>query len=326
MKHVLFTTTALVVLGSTSAFADVTWSGSADLSYNDGNMDSAEGSLPDGVNLDVDLDVTLSNAGGFSATLSGAMEGGADAGDLNLKAEDFAVSTPVASINFGEVVEAANSAYSDISGMEGLGDDEFTGNGSAVLITASAGGMSVGYSDDSAMEGDDDMSSFGISGDLGGVSFGIGSKGDDWGISASGSALGGNISVASEEVSDESETGVEVTVPLGDMSVTVSATDGDDWEAGVSTSLAGASITASINDDEQSEFGLSTSIAGGFTLTVAYESGTEADSEDGNGTQVALEYALSDTASLTVSYNEDMDGDDDDDYDAGTSASLGFKF
>ena len=78
MKHVLFTTTALVVLGSTSAFADVTWSGSADLSYNDGNMDSAEGSLPDGVNLDVDLDVTLSNAGGFSATLSGAMEGGAE--------------------------------------------------------------------------------------------------------------------------------------------------------------------------------------------------------------------------------------------------------
>ena len=27
-----------------------------------------------------------------------------------------------------------------------------------------------------------------------------------------------------------------------------------------------------------------------------------------------------------VSYNEDKDGDDDDDYDAGTSASIGFKF
>ena len=59
---------------------------------------------------------------------------------------------------------------------------------------------------------------------------------------------------------------------------------------------------------------------------LANPSGTEADSEDGNGTQVALEYALSDSASLTVSYNEDMDGDDDDDYDAGTSASIGFKF
>ena len=90
MKHVLFTTTALVVLGSTSAFADVTWSGSADLSYNDGNLDSAAGSLPDGVNLDVDLDVTLSNSGGYSATLSGAMESG-----NNLAAEDFSVTTPV---------------------------------------------------------------------------------------------------------------------------------------------------------------------------------------------------------------------------------------
>jgi hypothetical protein len=316
MKHVLFTTTALVVLGSTSAFADVTWSGSADLSYNDGNE-----SLQDGINLDVDLDVTLSNAGGFTATLSGAMENGQD-----LKTEDLTITTPVATINYGEVVEAANSAYSDVSGMSGLGDDEFTGNDMAILVTASAGGMSVGYSDDSAMEGEEENASFGLSGDLGGVSFGIGSKGDDWGISASGSALGGTISVASEEVGGDAETGVAVTVPLGDMSVTVSATDGDDWEAGVSTSFAGASVSASINDDEQSEFALSTTIAGGFDLSVAYESGTDADSEDGNGTQVALSYSLSDSSSLTVSYNEDMDGDDDDDYDAGTSASLGFKF
>jgi hypothetical protein len=59
---------------------------------------------------------------------------------------------------------------------------------------------------------------------------------------------------------------------------------------------------------------------------VAYESVTEEDSEDGNGTQVALSYDLSDSASLTISYNEDMDANDDDDYDAGTSASIGFKF
>jgi hypothetical protein len=286
------------------------------LSYNDGNE-----SLQDGINLDVDLDVTLSNAGGFTATLSGAMENGQD-----LKAEDLTITTPVATINYGEVVEAANSAYSDVSGMSGLGDDEFTGNGMAILITASAGGMSVGYSDDSAMEGEDENASFGLSGDLGGVSFSIGSKGDDWGISASGNALGGSISVASEEVGGDAETGVAVTVPLGDMSVTVSATDDDDWKAGVSTSFAGAAVSASINDDEQSEFALSTTIAGGFDLSVAYESGTDADSEDGNGTQVALSYSLSDSSSLTVSYNEDMDGDDDDDYDAGTSASLGFKF
>ena len=294
------------------------------MSYNDGNMDSAEGSLPDGVNLDVDLDVTLSNAGGYSATLSGALESGG-----NLAAEDLTVTTPVLTINVGEVVEAANSAYSDISGMAGLGTDEFTGSeddGGAVRVSASAGGMNVAYSDTKSMTGEDENASFGIAGELGGVSFGIGSKGDDWGISASGSAFGGSIAVASEEVDGDSETGVEITVPLGDMSVTVSATDGDDWEAGVSTSIAGASISASVNDNEQSELALSTAIAGGFNLTVAYESGTEEDSEDGNGTQVALEYTLSDSTTLTVSYNEDMDGDDDDDYDAGTSASLGFTF
>jgi hypothetical protein len=322
MKHVLFTTTALVVLGSTSAFADVTWSGTADLSYNDGNLDSAEGSLPDGVNVDVDLDVTLSNEGGYSATLSGAMEAGGA-----LATEDLAVVTPVVSINVGEIVEAANSAYSDVDGMEGLGSDEFTGSdeAGAVLITASAGGMTIAYSDDKSMEGDDESASFGLSGDLGGVAFGIGSKGDDWGISASGSALGGTIAVASEDVSDESETGVAVTVPLGDMSVTVSATDGDDWSAGVSTSIGGATITASIDDDEVSELEMSTTIAGGFGLAVAFESDDE-DGGLGNGTQVGLTYTLSDSTTLTVSYNEDKDGDDDDDYDAGTSASIGFKF
>ena len=318
MKHVLFTTTALVAL-SGAAMADVTWSGSASLGYNDGHKDGT----PDGINGDIDLDVTLSNAGGYTATVTANIDSGA--ADALVIGEDIDITTPVASIHFGEVVEAANSAYSDVDGMAGLGSDEFTGSGSAVLISASAGGMTVAYSDDSAMDGGD-ASSFGLSGAVGGVSFGIGSKDDDWGISASGSALGGTIAVASEEVDGESETGVSVSVPLGEMSVTVSATDGDDWKAGVSTSLAGASISASINDDEQSEFGLSTAIAGGFTLTVAYESGTDADSEDGNGTQVALEYALSDSASLTVSYNEDMDADDDDDYDAGTSASLGFKF
>lgn len=292
-------------------------------------MDSDAGVQPDGINLDVDLDVTLSNAGGYTATLSGAMETGG-----NLKAEDFAVTTPVVTIHVGEVVEAANSAYSDISGMAGLGSDEFTGEDTndveggdgAIRIQASAGGMQVAYSDTKSMSGEETMSSFGISGDLGGVGFGIGSKGDNWGISASGSALGGTISVASEEVEDVAITGVAVSVPLGDNSITVSATDDDDWEIGVSTSLAGASISASINDEEQSELSLSTAIAGGFTLSVAYESGNEDESDLGNGTQVALEYALSDSASLTVSYNEDVDGDDDDDYDAGTSASLGFKF
>ena len=292
------------------------------MSYNDGNLDSAEGSLPDGVNVDVDLDVTLSNEGGYSATLSGAMESGGA-----LAAEDLAITTPVVSINVGEIVEAANSAYSDVDGMEGLGSDEFTGSdeSGAVLVTASAGGMTIAYSDAKSMEGDDESASFGLSGDLGGVAFGIGSKGDDWGISASGSALGGNIAVASEEVSDESETGVAITVPLGDMSVTVSATDGDDWSAGVSTSIGGATISASIDDDEVSELEMSTTIAGGFGLAVAFESDDE-DGGLGNGTQVGLTYTLSDSATLTVSYNEDKDGDDDDDYDAGTSASIGFKF
>jgi len=308
MKHVLFTTTALVAL-SGAAMADVTWSGSASLSYNDGNA-----TLADGINTDIDLDVSMSNAGGYTATISAAMEGGGD-----ITGSDIAISTPVVSINYGEIVEAANSAYSDTDGLSGLGSDEFTsedGSGAAVLISASTGGMTVGFSDDSSVDGSE--SSFGISGDVGGVSFGIGSKGDDWGISASGSALGGTISVASEEIDGESGTGVSVTLPLGDMSLTVSATDGDFWGASVSTSLAGASISAGTDSDDDTQFGLSTSLAGGFGLAADYDTD--------NGTELALSYSLSDSATLTVSYNEDLDEDDDDDNTAGTEASIAFTF
>ena len=308
MKHVLFTTTALVAL-SGAAMADVTWSGSASLGYNDGT-----GVMAEGINTDIDLDVTMSNAGGYSASISAAMEGGGA-----ITGEDIAITTPVVSIHYGEVVEAANSAYSDTDGLSGLGSDEFTsedGSGAAVLISASTGGMSVGFSDDATVDGSG--SSFGINGDLGGVSFGIGSKGDDWGISASGSAMGGSISVASEQVDDASATGVSLTMPLGDMSLTVSATDGDFWGASVSTALAGATISAGTDSNDDTQFGLSTTIAGGFGLA--------ADFDTDNGTELALTYSLSDSATLSVSYNEDLDEDDDDDYEPGTEAKLAFTF
>jgi outer membrane protein OmpU len=308
MKHVLFTTTALVAL-SGAAMADVTWSGSASLGYNDGNE-----TLADGINTDIDLDATLSNAGGYSASISAAMEG-----DGAITGSDIDITTPVVTLHYGEIVEAANSAYSDTDGLSGLGSDEFTsadGSGAAVLISASTGGMSVGFSDDSSIDGS--ASSFGISGDLGGVSFGIGSKGDDWGISASGSAMGGSISVASEEVDGAAGTGVSLTLPLGDMSLTVSATDGDFWGASVSTALAGATITAGTDSNDDTQVGLATTIAGGFGLA--------ADFDTGNGTELALSYALSDSATLTVSYNEDLDEDDDDDNNAGTEAKLAFTF
>jgi hypothetical protein len=324
MKHVLFTTTALVAL-SGAAMADVTWSGSASLGYNDGHL----GGLSDGINSDIDLDVTLSNSGGYSATVSANIDNAAsDDGYSLIIGEDIDITTPVASIHYGEVQEAANSAYSDVDNMAGIGSDEFTGDSdtdinAAILITASAGGMTVAYSDDATMAGGD-SSSFGISGDVGGVSFGIGSKGDDWGISASGTAMGGTISIASGEVDGDAETGVSVTFPLADVALTVSATDGDNWGASISTTVQGATISAGTDDSEDNQFSLSTDIAGGFNLAV--------DFDTSDGSAVGLSYSLSDSATLSVSYFEDLPGvADEDDADdgpqtSGTEAKLAFTF
>ena len=43
---------------------------------------------------------------------------------MDITGSDVAVTTPVATIHYGEVVEAANSAYSDVDGMAGLGSDD----------------------------------------------------------------------------------------------------------------------------------------------------------------------------------------------------------
>lgn len=303
MKRVLFTTTALVAL-SGAAYADVNWSGSASLQYNDGS----NGGPAEGINSTIELGLSMSNSGGFTASVSADMEEGG-----SITGSDVDITTPIASIHYGEIVEAANSAYSETDGLEGIGSDELTG---AVLLQASTGGMTVGFSDSRALDGS--ASSFGISGSLGGVSFGIGSKDDDYGISASGNALGGTISVASEEVAGVAKTGVSLTVPVGDLSLTVSAADDEFWGASVSTSLAGATLSAGTDSNEDTQVGISTTLAGGFGLA--------ADFDTGNGTELQLSYSLSDSATVTVSYNEDKDRDDDDDYTPGTQAQISFNF
>ena len=303
MKRVLFTTTALVAL-SGAAYADVNWSGSASLQYNDGS----NGGPAEGINSTIELGLSMSNSGGFTASVSADMEEGG-----SITGSDVDITTPIASIHYGEIVEAANSAYSETDGLEGVGADDLE---NAVLLQASTGGMTVGFSDSRALDGS--ASSFGISGSLGGVSFGIGSKDDDYGISASGNALGGTISVASEEVAGVAKTGVSLTVPLGDLSLTVSAADDEFWGASVSTSLAGATLTAGTDSNEDTQVGISTTLAGGFGLA--------ADFDTGNGTELQLSYSLSDSATVTVSYNEDKDRDDDDDYTPGTQAQISFNF
>jgi hypothetical protein len=302
MKRVLFTTTALVAL-SGAAYADVNWSGSASLQYNDGS----NGGPAEGINSTVELGISMSNSGGFTASVA------ADVEEMNgITGADVDITTPIASIHYGEVVEAANSAYSETDGLSGIGSDEFTAGSSAVLLSASTGGMTVGFSDSRALDGS--ASSFGISGSLGGVSFGIGSKDDDYGISASGNALGGTISVASEEVAGVALTGVEMTLPLGDLSLTVSLADNEFWGASVSTTLAGATLSAGTDSDESTQVGISTKIAGGFDLA--------ADFDTDNGTELQLSYSLTDSATVAVSYNEDKDRDDDDDYTPGTQAKI----
>ena len=96
MKKALLTTTALVALNGaafassidtpvnsassthhTHSAATIVWSGDANIKYNVPLKATAGQSVDGGVASDVDLDVTMTSAGSYSATISAGIEGGA---------------------------------------------------------------------------------------------------------------------------------------------------------------------------------------------------------------------------------------------------------
>ena len=142
MKKALLTTTALVAF-SGAAFADsvaavsdagkshhvhkptVVFHGTANVKYNVPLV--LNGSKADGkVSSDVDLDVTMTSPGAYSATVSYGMEGNAIAGAT------VTVTTPLFNVSVGATDARgganggadASDMYSDIDHMTGIGGDE----------------------------------------------------------------------------------------------------------------------------------------------------------------------------------------------------------
>ena len=263
MKKALLTTTALVAL-SGAAFADsvavqnggtshhthaptVTFHGTANIKYNV-PLKAVAGPAPEGsVSSDVDLDVTMTSLGSYSATITYGMEGNAIAGAT------VTVTTPLANISVG-VDDArgggaagadASYLYSDIDRMSSVGEEE---DSSDWYVSAPLAGWTIAASGDNVQTTTVNKrnTSIGLTGSVGGLAITAGGKYKDGGASVSTSLMGATVKVAMASIrptgatKNVNESGVSVSMPLGGMTLAVNSTTVDStnhWGVDVSTTI-----------------------------------------------------------------------------------------
>ena len=359
MKKALLTTTALVALNSaafassidtpvnsassthhTHSAATIVWTGDANIKYNVPLKATAGQSVDGVVASDVDLDVTMTSAGSYSATISAGIEGGAQE-KLGPNAT-VTVTTPMFNVSVGTDDAAggagggadASDLYADIDHMTGIGTDEDSSDW--YISLPNFGGWTV------AASGEKDMSttaaknktSIGLKGTVGGLSVTAGGMHKDAGVSVSTSLMGATVKVAAASIYNATknknvqEQGVQVDMPLGGMNLSVNSTTTDgtnNWGASISTTVAGFAVSAGTDSDEDNQFKISGPM-GPVTLVIDYDSTDPATTDAKDATiEAGVTYAVPGTTGTTISASYSNDPDEDN-FDNGTQVKMAFKF
>jgi hypothetical protein len=359
MKKALLTTTALVALNSaafassidtpvnsassthhTHSAATIVWTGDANIKYNVPLKATAGQSVDGVVASDVDLDVTMTSPGAYSATISTGIEGGA-AANLGANAT-VTVTTPMFNVSVGTDDAAggagggadASDLYADIDHMTGIGTDEDSSDW--YISLPNFGGWTV------AASGEKDMSttaaknktSIGLKGTVGGLSVTAGGMHKDAGVSVSTSLMGATVKVAAASIYNATknknvqEQGVQVDMPLGGMNLSVNSTTTDgtnNWGASISTTVSGFAVSAGTDSDEDNQFKISGPL-GPVTLVIDYDSSDPATTSAADATiEAGVTYAVPGTTGTTISASYSNDPDEDN-FDNGTQVKMAFKF
>lgn len=359
MKKILLSSAAIVAFAG-AASADVSFSGSAELGYNDDHTD--------GIYADVDLDVTMSqeldNGWTASVTYGFELEEFSSNNDDDFTSDDnftLSLSNGTYGLTFGDTEYAAAEYWSGVSEMD---EDNFSEvDGEDVLKVSGMfggieGAVSTGVNTDT---GETFQTAVGVKGEFGNVSFSAAyqegtATSPDVSADAAGngdytyeeifalavgtSFAGADVTVAYADSEGESSTGIEVSYPVGDITLGafyVSETADED-NYGVSVVYAANAIEAkayykSLNDND--EYGL----GGSYTmdelvLTVGYVDG-DSLTDDDFGSYFIAEYDLGGGASVLASYADQTNVGGGDDIDTvvggyelydGTTVALSLSF
>ena len=340
MKKILLASVALTAFAGAAA-AEVSFSGSATLGYNDTTGGDFDGFYTDGdikVGLSQDLDNGLTAAVSFGIDFSGdAGTGPLNANGDALSSADVVISlsSDAASLSFGATTFAAEDLWSAAGDMENDGFSEADGE-TVLKGTMSYGSVNLAVSGVAANnEGayaTDDLAqlSFAATADLGAATVGVAyqeaavaadftgtastngdfSNNEVLGLFAKTSVAGADLTVAyaSNETADLQSTGVKVAYPMGDVTVTAyyvadeSATNTDD-NYGVNVKYAAGAVAVAL--DYQDDQGTTkVALDGSYDMGngLTLLAGVYDEENAGTDSYVAAEYELGGGASLLVSY------------------------
>ena len=354
MKSILLASASVFAFAGAAA-AEVSFTGEAELGYND---DSAQGN--DGFYHDLDFTIVAEQAldngltAGASLDISNLSDGGSiDASDYTLYVESdmaalrFGDLDPVAEDNWGGVDGSAYDSFNDQdvhldSTTSPLGANVFE----ALLVgEISYGGVDgmISYgvdTDGNFVEDELDAMQIYASGDFGNVSAELAYQAEFAGTGAvialggSTTVAGADLGVAFADADGGNSIGVDVSYPVGPVTAgayfTSNSNDPDAYGISVDYSEGPIAVNAFYDndvDDTAEDYGIEGSYDVGNGLMIM---AGLVDSFDDR--YVAGEYDLGSGAALLISHADDSDNDDtsdeigDPEYQEGTTVEVSFEF
>ena len=272
MKHVLLATTALAMTASFAA-ADVSLSGragagsiSGDTAGGDGMATGVKAEIWSGIDLNVSASVTTDS--GVTVSVADDFGGGKlpDYADKELDAQTSDLDTPAVSVAFGDTtVKFDNQAIDDRYDNSQNGD---------IAIDTTVGGATIGITFDTDAAADNATTSYAIGYTMGDITLsvtGTDANDDDdaamvWSASwAMNSDITLSLKSDNKGAADDVTTGT-VAYSMGDLALSLSADDNDDWNASATYSAGALSVTYATDEESAWEADVSYDMGSGVAL------------------------------------------------------------
>jgi outer membrane protein OmpU len=267
MKHVLLATTALAMTASLAA-AEVSLSGRAGAGVLSNNTDSEVWS-----GMDIAISASVTTDGGMTLSVGDDIGGGkiADYADKELDSQAGDIGTPGVTVSMG-----GTSVSFDNQAIDDLYDDDQNGD---IGVSTSMGGASIALTYDTEAAAGKPQMSYSASGAMGAISVGVvGTDANDDGKSAykvsASMGLGDATVSASADMVDGADAVTEFGVgyTMGDVSLSYSADNQEDWDASVSYSAGNMTVSYATDEEDAYEIDASVSMGGGVSVHAATDS------------------------------------------------------